>query len=115
MVVEQGTAGEIILEEGIVEILFANYRELVTDLLEIERCSLRRTERAIPFGLIVIDGSVVWAGFYGPAGGLVGAVVNESETVVTWGRNQFESFRERGDPVMTRGIVTHRGREPRMR
>lgn len=112
-VVKQGISGEIVLEEDVEGTLFASYEEMLTDLLDIEHCSLWSTKRAIPIGLVVVDGTVLWTGFYGPAGGLRGAIVNESDVAVTWGNEQFETYREQSDPVITRGSATrHRKESP---
>lgn len=110
-VVEQGISGAIVIEEGIVGVLFADHGDLLTDLLEIERCSFWGTRRPIRIGLVVVDGRRLWVGFYGPAGGLRGAIVNESSTTVKWGEDQFESYRDQSDRVGTHGSATSHAEE----
>lgn len=81
-ITEQEKSGEIILPTETVEILFSNYRNELNDIIASVQCELYQTKRSISYDLVIVDESVLWASFYGPAGGLRGAIVNESDDVI---------------------------------
>lgn len=102
-ITQHGISGSLIFHNIVLDTLYSNYRNELTDLLNSKRCALEVTNQSSPFNLIIVDEEVLWAGFYGPTGGLHGAIVNSSEDMIQWGLTFFESFRDRSEQVTLRG------------
>lgn len=62
-------------------------------------------------GLILIDQTTLWVGFYGEASGLRGAIITEAEDAVSWGKDQVEAYRDQLSPAAHHRLGNNRTKE----
>lgn len=101
--VDDGKSGHLFLPEESISTLPERYQIMFHDLLDSESCSLWSTGEPMEHAIVLLDNQVVWVGCYGPAGGLSGAIVNETDAAVEWSQARFDSYQNDGDRIFTRG------------
>lgn len=104
-IVDQGKLGEIILRGEVVEAFSTHYKDSFRSLLESTKCSLMTTEVEIPYGFVLMDKSVLWMEFHGAAGGLVGAIINQTDFAVDWAEQHYEFYRDASAQAIVRGVM----------
>lgn len=96
-------SGHLFLPEASINALTERYQSMFNDLLDSETCSLWLIGKPVEQAIVLMDYQVVWVGCYGPAGGLAGAIVNDTKPAIEWAQERFEDYQREGEPIFTRG------------
>lgn len=102
-IVTQNTDTDLVLGDEVVEYLWLNYHSDMDDALKADNCRMWRLEDEPPFGLVLVDREAIWIGVHGDDGGLKGAIVNNTESAISWASDVFYSHQEQGENVLLRG------------
>lgn len=100
-VIDGEMTAELVLERPVVEFLVTDYGAQLTEALNSDQLSIWEMDATFPYGLIVVEGahdgvSVV---VYDERGELRGIIANDTPVSVEWGKDVFESYRERATLV----------------
>jgi len=101
-IVERETDTDLLLNVELIEYLWQNYPDEMDAVFESDDEIIRQLDQKPPFGLVLIDEEVVWFAVYDEGGGLKGAIVNDSETAVTWAAEIFRSYHQQAEQVLIR-------------
>lgn len=102
-IVELGIDTELVLQDDLVDYLCVTYPDELDAALEMENATIWRLDQTIPFGLVLIDEKFVWSAVYDEDGGLKGAIVNDTDSAITWGNNVFHRYRKLATQVKRHG------------
>jgi predicted transcriptional regulator len=103
-VLEEGLAARIVLPEPVMEQAFSQHMDEISTLLDEEGFTLVKSERTVPFGIVLIDEEHVGVSIRDEENHLQGALVNDSPDAVAWAREQIERLAAEGEQYeFTRG------------
>lgn len=102
-IIERETDTDLILNDELVEYLWANYPNKMDAVLSTDNGRVWWLNQGLPFGFVLIDDEVVWFAVYDDNGGLKGAIVNDTDAAVTWAADVFHTFRQQSEQVLVRG------------
>lgn len=96
--VEAGSqTASLVVERAAIRRLEADYGRFET-ASESDGLEVLAVDSNLPFAVVLFDESSLGLFAYDD-GGLVGASYTDDETALRWGRQQFERFRERAEPI----------------
>jgi predicted transcriptional regulator len=96
-------SGHLFLSEASINSFTERYQAMFNDLLDSETCSLWSIHESVEQAIVLVDNQVVWVGCSGPAGGLAGAIVNDTKPAIEWAQERFDDYQRDGERIFTRG------------
>lgn len=102
-IAELGTDTELVLKDDLVDYLCVTYPDELNGVLEAENATIWHLDQTIPFGLVLIGERIVWIAIYDEDGGLKGAIVNDTDSAISWATDVFRRYREPATQVIRRG------------
>lgn len=100
--VEQDTNTNLVLESELVEYLWNAHAQKMCAVIESDSGSVWSLDQSLPFGLVLIDGDIVWIAVYDEDGGLKGAIINDNPATIKWATSMFHSYRQQAEQESVR-------------
>lgn len=90
---------DFVLGDDVVEYLWDNYADEMDGILRADSSVTWRTDDAPSFVLVLVDEETMWLGVHDDSGGLRGAVVNDTDSAVSWATDLFYEYRRNVERV----------------
>ena len=97
-----GLSATVVVDETVLEGLWSERPDVMEAGVATEGYTLLATERAVPFGLLVVDDRLASIGAHDDAGRLLGLLINEDRETIEWAEATFEAYRRSAEDASTR-------------